>query len=155
MIDINVNVGDLVTWSHPIASDAGTGELGVVVQIEDCDDVEEFTGEVAPSRVWVLWNGKTKMAWTLPEMLKRIDLPIYLPLLSLVACFLIIKSKESENYTKLKFLLFSMGIIIIIFSKLSIKFASTNQIAFLAFLLIPCLIFYLTFNIFKTKANKI
>ena len=89
------------------------------------------------------------------ELLKRIYLPIYLPLLSLVACFLIIKSKESESYTKLKFLLFSIGIIIIIFSKLSIKFASTNQVAFLTFLLIPCLIFYLTFNIFKTKANKI
>ncbi len=89
------------------------------------------------------------------ELLKRIYLPIYLPLLSLVACFLIIKSKESENYTKLKFLLFSIGIIIIIFSRLSIKFASTNQVAFLTFLLIPCLIFYLTFNIFKTKANKI
>ena len=89
------------------------------------------------------------------ELLKRIYLPIYLPLLSLVACFLIIKSKESESYTKLKFLLFSIGIIIIIVSKLSIKFASTNQVAFLTFLLIPCLIFYLTFNIFKTKANQI
>ena len=72
MIDgIDVQVGDLVMWSHPIASD--TGETGVVVQIEDCDDVEEVTGEPAPCRVWVLWSGKTKMAWTLPEMLKRID----------------------------------------------------------------------------------
>jgi len=89
------------------------------------------------------------------ELLKRIYLPIYLPLLSLVACFLIIKSKESLNYTKLKFLLFSTGIIIIIFSKLSIKFASTNEVTFLTFLFIPYLIFYLTFNIFKTKAKKI
>jgi len=89
------------------------------------------------------------------ELLKRIYLPIYLPLLSLVACFLIIKSKENQSYTKLKFLLFSIGIIIIIFSKLSIKFASINQLAFLTFLLIPCLIFYLTFNIFKTRARKI
>ena len=89
------------------------------------------------------------------ELLKRIYLPIYLPLLSLVACFLIIQSKENENYTKLKFLLFSIGIIIIIFSKLSIKFASTNQVTLLTFLLIPCLIFYLTFNIFKTRARKI
>ena len=89
------------------------------------------------------------------ELLKRIYLPIYLPLLSLVACFLIIKSKENQSYTKLKFLLFSIGIIIIIFSKLSIKFASINQLAFLIFLLIPCLIFYLTFNIFKARARKI
>ena len=89
------------------------------------------------------------------ELLKRIYLPIYLPLISLIACFVIIKSKESQEYTKLKFLLFSAGIIIIIFSKISIRFASINQLAFLTFLLIPCLIFYLTFNIFKTKAKKI
>ena len=89
------------------------------------------------------------------ELLKRIYLPIYLPLLSLVACFLIIKSKENQSYTKLKFILFSIGIIILLFSKLSIKFASTNQVTFLTFLLLPCLIFYLTFNIFKTKAKKI
>ena len=89
------------------------------------------------------------------ELLKRIYLPIYLPLISLVACFLIIKSKENQGYTKLKFLLFSIGIIIIIFSMISIKFASVNQLAFLTFLLVPCLIFYLAFNIFKTRTKKI
>ncbi len=89
------------------------------------------------------------------ELLKRIYLPSYLPLLSLIACFLIIKSKENRSYTKLKFILFGMGIAIIIFSKLSIKFASINQLAFLTFLLIPFLIFYFTFNIFKTRSKKI
>ena len=89
------------------------------------------------------------------ELLKRIYLPTYLPLISLIACFLIVKSKENQSYTKLKFILFFIGIIIIIFSKISIRFASVNQLAFLAFLLIPCLIFYLTFNIFKTKVKKI
>ena len=89
------------------------------------------------------------------ELLKRIYLPTYLPLISLIACFIIIKSKESQSYAKLQFLLFSIGIIILLFSKLSIKFASTNQVTFLTFLLLPCLIFYLTFNIFKTRARKI
>jgi len=68
---------------------------------------------------------------------------------------MIIKSKESQSYARLKFLLFSIGIIILLFSKLSIKFASINQITALTFLLLPCLIFYLTFNIFKTRARKI
>ena len=89
------------------------------------------------------------------ELLKRIYLPIYLPLISLIACFLIIKSKESQSYAKLQFLLFSIGIIVLLFSKLSIKFASANQVTFFTFLLLPLLIFYLTFNIFKTKAKKI
>ena len=76
MVNEEICVGDLVTWSHPIVQETNLSEMGVVIQIENCNDVEEVTGDVAPCRVWVLWNGKTKMAWTLPEMLKRIDNPV-------------------------------------------------------------------------------
>jgi hypothetical protein len=48
-------------------------ETGIVVQFEDCDDLVAVPGERAPCRVWVLWNGKSKMAWTLPEMLIKVD----------------------------------------------------------------------------------
>jgi len=89
------------------------------------------------------------------EFLKRIYIPIYLPVISLIACFLIIKSKESFNYFKLKILLFAMGILTIIISELSVKLASINQFAFLVFLFIPFLIFFLTFNIFKIKSRII
>jgi lipopolysaccharide export system permease protein len=89
------------------------------------------------------------------ELLKRIYLPIYLPVISLIACFLIIKSKESFNYSKIKILLFLMGILIIIISELSVKLASINQLAFIIFLFIPVLIFFLTFNIFKIKSRII
>lgn len=89
------------------------------------------------------------------ELLKRVYLPIYLPLISLIACFLIIKSKESYNYSKLKFLLFLIGILTIIASELSIQLANINQLAFLIFLLIPILSFYLILSIFKNKAKTI
>ena len=89
------------------------------------------------------------------ELLKRIYLPIYLPLVSLIACFLIIRSKETFNYSKLKILLFILGILILIISELSIKLASINQLAFIIFLFIPVLIFFITFNIFKIKSRTI
>jgi len=89
------------------------------------------------------------------ELLKRIYLPIYLPVISLIACFLIIKSKESFNYSKLKLLLFILGILIIIISELSVKLASINQLAFIMLLFIPFLIFFITFNIFKIKTRRI
>jgi len=71
-----IHIGDLVTWSHPAASQLE--ECGVVIQFEDCSDRmgEDALRLLGPCRVWVLWNGKTKMAWTLPEMLKRIDKPV-------------------------------------------------------------------------------
>jgi lipopolysaccharide export system permease protein len=89
------------------------------------------------------------------ELLKRIYLPIYLPIISLIACFLIIKSKESFSYAKLKILLFILGVLTIIISELSVKLASINQLAFIVFLFIPILIFFLTFNIFKMKSKII
>ncbi len=89
------------------------------------------------------------------ELLKRIYLPIYLPVISLIACFLVIKSKESFNYSKLKILLFILGIFIIIVSELSVKLASINQLAFIVFLFIPILIFFVIFNIFKMKSRTI
>ncbi len=89
------------------------------------------------------------------ELLKRIYLPIYLPIISLIACFLIIKSKESYDYLKLKFILFSFGILIIVFSQLTIRISSFNDIAFIPLLLVPILIFFLTYAFFKTRANKL
>ena len=49
------------------------------------------------------------------ELLKRIYLPIYLPLISLVACFLIIKSKENQSYTKLNFFCFQLELLFYFF----------------------------------------
>jgi len=89
------------------------------------------------------------------ELLKRIYLPIYIPIIALIACFLILRSKESYNYTKLKFLLFLFGFLIIVFSQLSIRASSLYNLAFVPILIMPMIIFYLTFVLFKTKANKI
>ena len=89
------------------------------------------------------------------ELLKRIYLPIYLPIISLIACFLILKSKESYNYIRLKFILFSFGILIIVFSQLTIRASSLYDMAFVPLLIMPAVIFYLTFMFFKMKANKI
>lgn len=73
--EFDVQVGDLVTWSASFGK-AMSDEVGVVIQFEDCKDDEPKLPDSGPCRVWVLWNGKTKMAWTLPEMLKRVDKPV-------------------------------------------------------------------------------
>ena len=89
------------------------------------------------------------------ELLKRVYLPIYLPIISLIACFLLIKSKEIFNYSKLKISLFLLGVLVIVISQFSIKFASENQFAFVIFLFIPIFIFFLTFSLFKIKSREI
>jgi lipopolysaccharide export system permease protein len=75
------------------------------------------------------------------ELLKRIFLPLYLPLLALVACFLIIKSKDNHEYTHFKFKLFLIGIIFLIISEVSIRYAGLNNKYNLIFILIPITLF--------------
>ena len=75
------------------------------------------------------------------ELLKRIFLPLYLPLLALVACFLILKSKDNHEYTNLKFKLFLIGIIFLIISEISIRYAGLNNKYILIFILIPITLF--------------
>ena len=89
------------------------------------------------------------------ELLKRLYLPIYLPIISLIACFLVLKSKESYHYIKLKFILFAVGIFTLIFSQLTIRISSLYDLAFVPLIIMPIIIFYLIFNFFKMKAKTI
>jgi lipopolysaccharide export system permease protein len=75
------------------------------------------------------------------ELFKRICLPLYLPLLALVACFLILKSKNNHEYTNLKFKLFLIGIIFIIISEVSIRYTGLNNKYNWIFILIPITLF--------------
>jgi len=82
----------------------------------------------------------------LKEFYKRLVVPFYIPLLSLVPFLMIISSKESPHYNKLRLSTFLIGMIIIIFSETTIRLISKILvydfgIVIIPFILIP--IFYL------------
>ena len=87
------------------------------------------------------------------EMYKRLIVPFYTMIISLIAASLIIEPK-SDNFIRFHNLnIFSMGVIIIILSQISLRFIDasnslTNTIIFLPIVLV--LIYYL-FLILKTK----
>ena len=87
------------------------------------------------------------------EMFKRTINPIYIIILSLLSSLSIIKPKINflENYNK--FILFTIGFVIILFSELSYKFLSLNfhfEIILIFLPLLFVLLFYLSLLI-KTK----
>ena len=85
------------------------------------------------------------------ELLKRIYLPLYLPLFALVACFLILKSKDSSEYTNFKFKLFLIGIVFLVISEVSIRYAGPNDKYNLIFILTPIILFLLLRTIFNSQ----
>ena len=69
------------------------------------------------------------------ELLSRIFKPLYIPLLALISSFLLIKSKNSQGFSKFKFKIFTSAVIIISLSEISTKFYSAN--IFESFLIKP------------------
>ena len=75
------------------------------------------------------------------ELLKRTYKPIYFPIISLLCCMLILKSKESTNYDFFKMYLFCIIFFTIIISEISLRFVSTNSIGLYFFIFFPILFF--------------
>ncbi len=93
------------------------------------------------------------------EIYKRIIVPIYVPLLSLIPFVLFFLSKENNSYFKLRAFTFTLGLSMVIFSETSIRFISEVLMYNISFSIIPLLlisvlyfIFYIQFK-FKFK-NK-
>ena len=87
------------------------------------------------------------------ELFKRLILPFYLPLLSLIASIMVIISKDSYNYRKFQFFLFSVGTSIIIFSEVSVRYISVSNFLVLFFSCMP-IIFFITFYLFILNKLK-
>ena len=87
------------------------------------------------------------------EIYKRIIIPFYIPLLMLVPFILIITSKESENFSKLKYITFFIGMFFIIFSETTIRLISTNSLFNYFISGIPFLCMSLLYIIFLKKFN--
>ena len=87
------------------------------------------------------------------ETYKRVINPIYIIILSLISSLLILKSKINYSQSYFKFLLFTLGFVIILLSELSYKFIFFSYFIEILFITLPILfifIFYL-FIFFKAK----
>ena len=89
----------------------------------------------------------------LKEFHKRIIIPLYIPVLMLVALLLIIKSKENINYLKFRLIIFLVGVLIIIISEMTLRFVNNNFINNLSILLLPLVLITVLYSIFKYKYN--
>ena len=79
------------------------------------------------------------------EFLKRFYKPLYLPLLSLICCLLILKSKENDNFEKFKIFLFIIIFFTIVLSEISLRFATSGQLGLFFFLTFPICIFIIIY----------
>ena len=71
------------------------------------------------------------------ELFDRLIKPIYLFLIAIIASFLLTEYKENHNYKFNKFYIFAFGVIIIIFSEMSVNYSGKNLANTFIFYLLP------------------
>jgi len=76
------------------------------------------------------------------EVFKRFYKPIYFPLIGLICCLLIFKSKESINYNSYRIFLFFITFFILVISEISLRYAAYNLLGTYFFTLFPIFIFF-------------
>ena len=76
------------------------------------------------------------------EIFKRFYKPIYFPLLALISCLLIFKSKESVKYNYYRIYLFLTIFSVLVVSEISLRYAAYNALGMYFFILFPIFIFF-------------
>ena len=81
------------------------------------------------------------------ETLKRIFKPFYIPVICLIASLLIFASKDSYAYSRVKIILFLLGIIALIASEISVRYSGLDNAKSLIFIGIPLTMIFIIYSI--------
>ena len=88
------------------------------------------------------------------ELYKRLIVPLYIPLLTLVSLSIIIISKENKFYQKYKIIIFMGGIILIIMSESFLNLIQSDFYQSIKIVLIPLVIFVFLYFYIKSRLKS-
>ena len=151
--EVNLSKFTTKTTTHPKIQEIGSYDvLACIVRLKNFNNnfVSNFFTTNKKLNNCVPENLKDSFQ----EIFKRFISPLYLLTLSLIACLIIIKSKDDYNYFKYKFGLFIFGVITIIISEVSIKYSSVNIIQNINIFSLPILFLITIYLYLKIKLKK-
>ena len=89
------------------------------------------------------------------ELYKRFIKPFYLPILTIVCCFLLTFSKEHHNYTLRTIKIFIFVFLILVVSEIFMRYIQSSLIYLILFLGIPILCFSLIYTFLIKRVNNV
>ena len=88
------------------------------------------------------------------ELYKRFVKPFYLPILTLICCFLLTFSKEQHSYTIKTIKIFIYVFLILVISEIFMRYIESSLIYLILFFVIPIIIFCMTYTFLLKKVNN-
>ena len=87
------------------------------------------------------------------ETYARIFKPFFLFILSSVVIFLLTTNYENKNFKKIKFIIFSLGVLIVIISEVVATYSGKTNMSTLISMLLPLILFLFFYIIFYKRVN--
>ncbi|MDB4157469.1 LptF/LptG family permease [Candidatus Pelagibacter sp.] len=143
-IDFNLSKYTSKTITYPKIQEAPSIDLFKCLLYSIEEKIEKFKAKYLKCEKGFLKNIKQ-------EFLKRFYKPIYFPLITLISCLLILKSKESVRYNNFKFFLFLIIFLILVISEISLRYSTLNTIGMLFFIFFPIISFLTIYTILLSK----
>ena len=79
------------------------------------------------------------------EFLKRVYMPLYIPLIALITCLLILRSKENKNYESFKLFIFFLVFFIVVVSEIFLRYSSVSVYGLFFYLIFPIALFFIVY----------
>ena len=89
------------------------------------------------------------------ELLKRFIKPFYLPLITLMCCYLTILSKNQNNFSRNNITIFLINFILIVFSEALLRISADEYSLFLIYSSVPIIIFIIFYIIFFKRVKYV
>ncbi len=138
------------TITHPKTQETSTSNIIACIASVYKLNFKKFKTE--PNEIF---NCSNNIRNVLKEFYKRLIIPLYIPILMLIPYLLILSSKESLKYNKIKLFTFITGISVLIFSETTIRFISEELLKNSLLITMPFIIFLIFYCIFFFKLNFI
>ena len=87
------------------------------------------------------------------EIYKRFIKPIYLPLLTLVCCFLLTFSKVENNFSFKTIKVFLYIFLILVLSEVLLRYIESSQLLFSLVIILPIIIYFFIYNFLISKVS--
>ena len=85
---------------------------------------------------------------------RRIVLPFYIPIISLLCSFLLIKNETKKNYFSNKFSIFFISFLILLYSELIIRYTGIYKIISILFFISPLVLIPIIYTLLSFKLSK-
>ena len=135
---LDINLGDLSTTviKKPKLQETSTHKLLICI-------FKLSSGELCN-------NNNTKLE-IIPNLIRRIILPFYIPAVALLCCFLLIKN---NSLFKEKFIVFFISFLLLVFTELMIRYTGLNSLLRISYIVLPFLLISTFYLVLVYKLNK-